>query len=443
MKMEMPITRPSRMSYADEINFSELLRELSKEKHNGFIRITSGSEEGYILFKNGMIVAASFGRSSRSEAVESIISTVKDDVNTLIEIFDSRPSQVDYLLDLNKPFQLDSDYADLMGELEKFKKQEKKEIATPEDIPGSGDITTEEEVVGENIEEQADQNIEPLNAPGESQTEEISEEEMKEESSLIIEKEDIDTTAPFKEKETTSSALKEESEDKTAEDRAEEVEVKEELEVYEPTSSESESPAEVKETPVMDKVEEADLETSETETLPEVSEAPEKSSETEEVPKTSEKIIPEVPTENKGTVEMEEEPMDRSKLLEKYGIKDMDDSDVEDLLNSYKGGSVSDEDIEKIELTVMNRIKKIIMGIPKVKSAEVMVFLDNTKDLTGNVNIIVEYESSGFLSRIMGESRAIADLKKQITTLTQMEIKKTFRGYQEIVDKFEINIEIS
>ena len=66
--------------------------------------------------------------------------------------------------------------------------------------------------------------------------------------------------------------------------------------------------------------------------------------------------------------------------MKKYGIKDIQEEEVENILDSYKGGEISDENVEKIELTLMNKIKKSILGIPKIKGAEVMVFLDNGDD---------------------------------------------------------------
>ena len=52
----------------------------------------------------------------------------------------------------------------------------------------------------------------------------------------------------------------------------------------------------------------------------------------------------------------------------------------------------------------MNKIKKSLLGISKIKGAEVMVFFENSKGLTGNINIIIETESKGFLSRIRGDN---------------------------------------
>ena len=133
-------------------------------------------------------------------------------------------------------------------------------------------------------------------------------------------------------------------------------------------------------------------------------------------------------------------PMDRSELMKKYGIKDIQEEDVTNILESYKGGSVSDEDVEKIELTLMNKIKKSTLSIPKIRGAEVMVFLDNAERLTGKVNIIIESETQGFLSRIMGDSNK-DNLERQIIEISQIEIRKSFRKYPEIVDDFNINVE--
>ncbi|PKL71550.1 MAG: hypothetical protein CVV29_10005, partial [Methanobacteriales archaeon HGW-Methanobacteriales-2] len=70
--MEMPITKPSMVSYADELDFSKLMEDLAKDHKNGFIRVTSSSEEGYILYKDGKKVAASYERYSKGEALEKI-----------------------------------------------------------------------------------------------------------------------------------------------------------------------------------------------------------------------------------------------------------------------------------------------------------------------------------------------------------------------------------
>ena len=128
--MELPITRPSMMCYADEVKFPDLLNDLSAKKHNGFIRITSGSEEGFILFKEGKEIAASYIRYSRVDAIEKIKSAMEDKT-TLIEVFDVRSNQVDFFMDMNKPYLIGSDAYDL---IDKFKKPEEKEVK-PKAVP--------------------------------------------------------------------------------------------------------------------------------------------------------------------------------------------------------------------------------------------------------------------------------------------------------------------
>jgi hypothetical protein len=91
----------------------------------------------------------------------------------------------------------------------------------------------------------------------------------------------------------------------------------------------------------------------------------------------------------------------------------------------------------------MNRIKKSVLGIPKIQATEVMVFLDNYRELTGTINIITEYESQGFFSRMMGKSKTIDNLRRQIINIAEFEIKKSFRQYPEVIDKFDINVEFS
>ncbi|HOI70730.1 MAG TPA: DUF2226 domain-containing protein, partial [Methanobacterium sp.] len=146
---------------------------------------------------------------------------------------------------------------------------------------------------------------------------------------------------------------------------------------------------------------------------------------------------------NDAETKVQSEPIDRSKLMEKYGIKEMNEDDVDELIDSYSGGSLNEDDVEKIELTLMNKIKKSIFGIPKIKGTEVMVFLDSASEISGDINIIIEYERKGLLSRLMGESKDIDNLRRQVINIVQIEIKKSFRKFPEIVDKFNINVEIN
>jgi hypothetical protein len=426
--MELPITRPSMMCYADELKFPDLLNDLSSKKHNGFIRITAGSEEGFILFKEGKEIAASYIRYSRVDAIEKIKSAIEDKT-TLIEVFDVRSNQVDFFMDMNKPYIIGSDAYDL---IDKFKKPEEKEVK-PKAVPKPKHVSdaikeSNSKPVAEKVKEQA------VSKPQENIV--TSPNNTSNESKSLTETETVKQTVNPSEK------VKSVKED---------VPESKKIETIKETTAENES--------VADKV-------------PVTESVSEKLAENESVNKTISKSITEIveiepeidesevsngePSQNisnspvsseKDTelISQEESPkpsMDRSELMKKYGIKDIQEEDVTNILESYKGGSVSDEDVEKIELTLMNKIKKSTLSIPKIRGAEVMVFLDNGERLTGKVNIIIESESQGFLSRIMGDSNK-TNLERQIIEISQIEIRKSFRKYPEIVDFFNINVEIS
>ena len=150
--MELPITRPSQMSYADEIDFSELLGKLKSKRFNGFIRVTSGSSEGYILFNEGKQSASSFDSYTKNEAIEQIKSTLNNS-KTLIEIFDLKKSQMNYLMDLNKFFIIDNDSKvdNIIEELKKTEYKVETEIKEPQSPVNEVKKTEKvEEVIEEN-----------------------------------------------------------------------------------------------------------------------------------------------------------------------------------------------------------------------------------------------------------------------------------------------------
>lgn len=51
--------------------------------------------------------------------------------------------------------------------------------------------------------------------------------------------------------------------------------------------------------------------------------------------------------------------------MKMYGIKDIKEEDIENILELYKGGSINEEDVDKIELTLMNKIKNRSSEFPK------------------------------------------------------------------------------
>ncbi len=388
--MELPITRPSMMSYADQIDFNELLGKLKSDRCNGFIRVTSGPMEGHILFKDGNQVAASFDKYTKIEAIERIRSTTED-ANALIEVFDLKESQLDYLMDINKTYLINfNSKADNIRE-----EIIKSESLKTENIKSSMDkeeIKPEEQSLSNSHFKDV---INEIKATPETNKESITIKEVKKlETHLSPE-----INEPINEEKSNIGVSDENHKINIIEDSGE------------PSTNDINNALEVEKTEIN--------------TAVDIS--------------TEEKVLP----EDIGFKESSSENMDRSEIMKKYGLKDVQAEEVENLLESYKGGDLSDDDVEKVELTLMNKIKKSILGIPKIKGTEVIVFLDNSNQLLGTINIISEYESKGLISRIIGDSKDSENLRTQIINITEIEIRKSFRGYPEIVDNFEINVEFS
>ena len=442
--MEMPITKPSMVSYADELDFSKLLEDLAKDHKNGFIRVILCLEEGYILYKDGKQVAASYERFSKIEALEKIKS-VLENKNTLIEVFDVGPSQVDYLLDLNKPYAIDADsnVYDVIGELKKSATDTSKKLPEEEITP---------EITKSGKAESIDSLVEDVKS-----AKNITESSVTDEKPDISSKEDSSLNETTKEPEKVENVVsapnsveKNESADMAPVERAVESSVADKLEksLNEPLK-EHENDVELKSSPSVEEsspsVEEASpsVGVDESGEMPSAENVVASSAVDEKVEPSLNKTELETELSETPSADEEEKPVDRSELLKKYGIKDVQDDDVENLLQSYKGGIIDDDDVERVELVLMNLIKKSVLGIPKIKGTEVMVFLDNYKELTGTINIITEYESQGFLNRIMGQNRTAVNLRRQIINIAEIAIKKSFRQYPEVVEKFEINVEFS
>ncbi len=404
--MELPITKPSQVSYADELELSKLLEKLTEKEHNGFIRVTHGSEEGYMLFKDGKQVAASYDRHLKYDALEKI-NYAMEKTDTLIEVFDLKKTQIDYLIDLNKVYMFD------IG---------KKSI--PEKPPEMTSNPSQEEYFNPKTasyrepvsdEEKDDNSTEVITNPETNSVEDINH-EIEENNSI---KTDNDATETF---ENHSSSI--ESNSKASASNNDEVDMDSKTssdlknETLKATPQEKLTPVENIKNPLKSEDDSSQIYPG------------------EEITSEEELILEEEPPEP-------QIPIDRAELMKKYGLKDVEEEEVDKVLETYKGGEVSIEDLEKIELTLMNKIKKSVMGIPKIGGTEVMVFLDNTNEISGKINIICEYASKGIFSRFMGDSKDIKNLKFHISEIVEMEIRKSFREYPQIVENFEINIDIN
>jgi len=132
-----------------------------------------------------------------------------------------------------------------------------------------------------------------------------------------------------------------------------------------------------------------------------------------------------------------EELNERDNLLEKYGLKDMEENEIDELLGSYSRDTLNNKELESMERILSKKIHGAVMSIRAIKKAAVEVFIDYSDELCGIVTIIVEYEHKGFLDKIMGHSNS---MDAETIEVTQMEISELFNSH-ELVENFEINIE--
>jgi hypothetical protein len=416
--MELPITKPSQVSYADELEYSELMEKMSDKEYDGFIRITHGSEEGYILFEDGKPVAVSYDKYFKNDALNKIKKAMEKS-DSLIEVFDLKSSQIGYFLDLNKIYKLDSPKDEKTPNKGTDKKYQSNSYGG-ENLFNPQAASYRQPIAKMGAEKTAEQDIYSEKIP-EKYPQKVS--EVVEEDPLTDIKKEVKKNVPELKKESVETSSTQESVFVEPSEPVEEVH-KEQIKDEKYVNSLKNEPKTVNE---------------------------DVKSQTPEIPsKPIKEIIEESPEEPspKSTEESiidEEElqiPVDREELMKKYGLKDIQEEEIDKVLETYKGGTLSSIEMEKIELTLMNKIKKSVMGMPKIKGTEVMVFLEYTNVLGGKIRVITEYETKGLFSRLMGEAKAVENLRYQILDIVEMEIRKNFREYPEIVENFEINIEI-
>ncbi|OEC88355.1 MULTISPECIES: DUF2226 domain-containing protein [Methanobacterium] len=135
--------------------------------------------------------------------------------------------------------------------------------------------------------------------------------------------------------------------------------------------------------------------------------------------------------------DLNEELTERDNLLEKYGLKDMEEQEIDELLGSYSRDTLNNKELESMERILSKKIHSAVMSLKAIKKAAVEVFIDYSDELYGIVTIIVEYESKGFLDKIMGHSNS---MDAETIEVTQIEISELFNSY-DLVENFEINIE--
>ncbi|BAW30817.1 conserved hypothetical protein [Methanothermobacter sp. MT-2] len=148
------------------------------------------------------------------------------------------------------------------------------------------------------------------------------------------------------------------------------------------------------------------------------------------------------PEEVSKTPDEREKRLSREELMQKYGLKEIDEEEIEKVLETYKGGAITTVDIERIEEALINRIEEAIMVIPDIRNVKVMIFLENAPEFGGDIKVLIERESKGLVSLLIGGSMSEEEVRKHAYDIIEMELKRTFRDYPEIIENFNVDIEI-
>jgi|GEM_PF-1438540 len=142
-------------------------------------------------------------------------------------------------------------------------------------------------------------------------------------------------------------------------------------------------------------------------------------------------------TELKGENE-ELKTVDRSAILAKYSITDIQEDDVNRILENFDR-PIIDENIEEIEEKIGLNIKKSALSHPKIEWVNVLVFLDE-EELEGNIKIFAEYDDGSLLKRIISEDNK--KLEVELIQIALYEVWDVFTTLGVNIDDLESKIDV-
>ncbi len=148
-------------------------------------------------------------------------------------------------------------------------------------------------------------------------------------------------------------------------------------------------------------------------------------------------------SEDSTTTELDEElvsdeEIDRSALLAKYNIKDIQEDDVNHILENFDRPKI-DENIEIIEERIVSNIKKTALSHPKIEWVNVLVFLDD-EELEGSIKVHAEYNNGNLLNRIISENTE--KLEVELIQIALYEVWDVFTTLGVVIDDLESKIDV-
>ena len=130
--------------------------------------------------------------------------------------------------------------------------------------------------------------------------------------------------------------------------------------------------------------------------------------------------------------------VDRSAILAKYSITDIQEDDVNRILENFDR-PIIDENIEEIEEKIVSNIKRVALSHPKIEWVNVLVFLDD-KELEGNIKIFAEYDDGSLLKRIISEDNK--KLEVELIQIALYEVWDVFTTLGVNIDDLESKIDV-
>jgi len=132
------------------------------------------------------------------------------------------------------------------------------------------------------------------------------------------------------------------------------------------------------------------------------------------------------------------ETVDRTELLEKYNIKDVHEDEIDYILESFDN-PIIEENIEKIEETLMENIKNSALSHPKIEWVNVLVFLAD-KELDGSINLFADYVERCLIKHIISKNNEKLEL--DLIQIALYEVWDVFTTLGVNIDNLESKIDV-
>jgi hypothetical protein len=394
--LELSKIKPSKIYDNNQMSFKSILEHVFNSKFNGFIRITTRStNEGYILFKEGKEIAASFSRYFKNFVLDEEF-IKKDALRKIeheshkpfkIEIFELTPYQIDFSMEINKKYQLEEDYLS-----KKYFNHNSPKIAEqiPE-IPAESSKTSDDDKNLIQITNIIDANEKSLNN---------TIEEHCETSKLNINSQDTVQYDVLDEYPNELAGIQENFDEH----------------IYQDNQGYLNSFDEIKIPPSF----------------------------TNLFSNIDDNRSPPQQTKNITTLINAIKGEKKSKHdIKKDSIKPFNGKrSINELKILLK--TLDNDKIEMLELNIINNIKKRLLSLPRIKEKSVRISITRQDDIIGNANIVTEYTGKAFFDNFPNSSTYdVSFLQKEIFHIAQIEIKNAFGNFHDVLDYFDILVQIT